>query len=331
MGNWNDILNEIQQRTSEAQTAAAGVLDAVRRRHMKKLHDYTGRNIIAYYSGFLSKPKFEGIDIVDDDKNSLMNCIHGMDRSKGLDLLLHTPGGNIAATESIVHYLREMFGQDIRAIVPQIAMSAGTMLACSCSTIVMGKESNLGPIDPHIAGIPADVVVSEFRRAFLEIKEDPAKAQVWSPILSRYTPSFLTQCEYALDWSKNFVRDCLVMNMFNEFTNKLEKASHAVAQLSSAELNKTHSKHLHYQDLQKIGLTVEMLEADQVLQNLVLTVHHCMMHTTNLPQVLKIVENQDGRAVVKNAAVSPPAISFGFGGPPQFGGIPGNAPPLINS
>ncbi|MHB1126932.1 MAG: hypothetical protein ACYC2T_08230 [Bacillota bacterium] len=48
-----------------------------------------------------------------------------MDRSKGLDLILHTPGGEIAATESLVDYLRSMFGSDIRAIVPQIAMSCG--------------------------------------------------------------------------------------------------------------------------------------------------------------------------------------------------------------
>ena len=315
MGNWNDILTEIQQKTVQAQLEAGGVIDAVRRQHLKNLYNYTQRNLIAYYSGFLSKPKYEGIDIVDDDKNSFMNCIHGMDRSKGLDLILHTPGGNIAAAESLVHYLREMFDQDIRAIVPQIAMSAGTMLACSCKTIIMGKESNLGPIDPHIGGIPADVVVSEFRRAYEEIKVEPAKAQVWSPILSRYSPSFLTQCEYALIWSKSFVRDCLSMNMFSGMEDGLEKAEHAVAQLSNAELNKTHSKHLHYQDIRKIGLSVEMLEDDQTLQNLVLTVHHCMIHTTNMPQVLKIVENQDGRAVVKNAAMAPPAVSFGFGGP----------------
>jgi ClpP class serine protease len=49
-----------------------------------------------------------------------MTVIHNMDRSKGLDLLLHTPGGDIAATESIVDYLRSMFGTDIRAIIPQL-------------------------------------------------------------------------------------------------------------------------------------------------------------------------------------------------------------------
>jgi len=315
VGNWNDILNEIQAEQVKHQTAAIGATDTVRRRHLKALSEYTGRNIIAYYSGFLSKPRLEGIDILDDDKNSLMNCVHGMDRNKGLDLILHTPGGNIAATESIVHYLRELFGNNVRAIVPQIAMSAGTMMACSCKTIVMGRQSSLGPIDPQIGGIPADVVVNEFLRAFEDIKADPDKAHVWAPILNRYTPSFLTQCEYAIDWSRNFVRDCLKINMFSEHADCAARADRAVNALSSAALNKTHSKHLHYQDLQGIGLSVELVEEDQHLQDLVLTLHHCMMHTTNLPNVLKIVENQDGRAIVKNIPISVPQQSFGLSGP----------------
>jgi ClpP class serine protease len=74
----------------------------------------------------------------DKDKNAFMVNIHKLDRSKGLDLILHTPGGDLAATESIVDYLHSMFGLNIRAIIPQISMSAGTLIALSCKEIVMG-------------------------------------------------------------------------------------------------------------------------------------------------------------------------------------------------
>ena len=37
-----------------------------------------------------------------------MSVIHKMERKKGLDLILHTPGGDVAATESLVDYLKEM-------------------------------------------------------------------------------------------------------------------------------------------------------------------------------------------------------------------------------
>ena len=85
-----------------------------------------------------------------NDKIGFMTAIKGMDKSKGLDLFLHTPGGSIAATESLVKYLKSIFQNNIRAIVPQIAMSAGTMISLACKEILLGKHSCLGPIDPQV-------------------------------------------------------------------------------------------------------------------------------------------------------------------------------------
>jgi ATP-dependent protease ClpP protease subunit len=45
-----------------------------------------------------------------------MMAVHNLDRNKGLDLILHTQGGSIPATHSIVNYLHKMFKMDIRAI-----------------------------------------------------------------------------------------------------------------------------------------------------------------------------------------------------------------------
>ena len=114
-----------------------------------------------------------------------MTAVHQLDRSKGLDLILHTPGGETAATESLVDYLYSMFGTNIRAIVPQIALSAGTMIACACREILMGKHSSLGPIDPQFGNIPAHGIIEEFKRAHAEIKADPSKIPVWQPIIAK--------------------------------------------------------------------------------------------------------------------------------------------------
>ena len=210
MPNWGQVLNEINAVQQER--GIEGPHDIVRRKYLKALSDYTGRNVIAYYSGFLTKPQMEGVEIVDDDKNGFMTTIHQLDRSRGLDLIIHTPGGNIAATESLVHYLKQMFGQNMRAIVPHIAMSAGTMIACHCSSILMGAHSNLGPIDPQIQGVPAVGVKEEFERAYNEIKIDATKAHVWGVILRRYPPTFLNQCDYAIQWANDFVRNGLLSN-----------------------------------------------------------------------------------------------------------------------
>jgi len=174
MPSWNDVLNELNQLQAAGQLQAVNSLDIVRRKYLDQLFNKTGRNVIAYYSGWLNCGIIKGVDITDTDKNSFMAAIHRLDREKGLDLILHTPGGDVAATESIIDYLRTMFGPNIRAIVPQIAMSGGTMIACACKEIIMGKPSNLGPIDPQFGQLAAQAVLEEFKRAKKEIKNDPS-------------------------------------------------------------------------------------------------------------------------------------------------------------
>ncbi len=318
MGNWGQVLQEIQSAQNSGSVAP---YDDVRRRYLETLQNHTGRNVIAYYSGFLSKPRVDGVSIDDDDKNGFMQAIHEMDRKVGLDLILHTPGGNIAATESLANYLKQMFGDNIRAIVPQIAMSAGTMLACSCKSIVLAKHSNLGPIDPQIFGFPALGVIREFKKARDEIMSDPRLAEVWRPILAQLSPSFLDQCDLAERWSKDFVTKSLMENMFKDDPERVENARRIVDGLSDTADNKGHDKHIHYERCRELGLKIELLEDDNVFQDLVLTVHHCYMHTLSNTNAFKIIENHQGAAMVRqiaNQAMLPSGLAIGFGPPPTL-------------
>jgi len=299
MPNWNDVLNEIETHRKNAEDSARRAVDLIRRQYLEKVHRHSTRNVIAYYSGFLSKPDIAQSEITDEDKNGFMMAVNKLDRSKGLDLFLHTPGGSLAATESIVDYLRRMFGHDIRAIVPQIAMSAGTILACACRTIVMTKHSNLGPIDPHLRGIPAFGVIQEFRRAYKEVKADPAKIPIWQSIIGQYRPTFLSQCENAIKWADNFVREQLEKVMFAGDPKAKEKASRIVKRLTDYRGNKAHERHIHLDECENMGLKVERLETDAQLQDLVLTVHHCFMHTLMNTPAFKIIENHLGTAFIK--------------------------------
>lgn len=277
--------------------------DIVRRRYLTQLFNHTGRNVVAYYSGWLSKPGIDQAEINDEDKNGFMMAVHNLDRSKGLDLLLHTPGGSIAATESIVDYLHKMFGDDIRAIVPQIAMSAGTMLACSCKSIVMAKHSNLGPIDPHLAGVPAHGVIREFDRASKEVKRNPSQAAIWGVIIAQYRPTFLSQCENAIKWSEQFVREQLQSVMFRGQKTARSKAAAIVKKLSDYRGNRSHSRHIHAEECRAMGLVIEPLEESDPFQDLILTVHHCYMHSLMNTPSFKMIENHIGVAFVKQQTV----------------------------
>lgn len=307
MPNWNQVLKEIHT------SLRIDKLDYIRTKYLQRLHKKTGRNIICYYSGFLQKGVAQDTDINDNDKNCLMTCVHKLKRDIGLDLILHTPGGQIAATESLVNYLRKLFGTNIRAIIPQIAMSAGTMIACSCKEIIMGKQSNIGPIDPQFNGIPAQGVLSEFATALKEVQDNPKTTPIWQTVVSKYHPTFIGECQHAVDLSETLVKEWLKTGMFANDQDKDSKTEKVLALINSHSDTKTHSRHLHFEEAKSVGLKVLSMEDDfdDEFQDLVLTIHHCYMHAFAQSTSLKITENHKGQRMVLHQQISPKGIPMG--------------------
>ena len=291
MGNWNQILNEIN--------GVGRSPDEVRRKYLAELFQVTGRNTLCYYSGWLQKTgdQFASITMItDDDKIGFMSCFHGLDRTLGLDLFVHSPGGFVSATESLIHYTRALFGDNIRVFVPQLAMSGGTILSLIGKEIWMGTHSNLGPIDPHFGGIPAVTLLDEFQQAFEEIKADPAKINVWSPILSRISPTLLTQAKQAIDLSQYVAETTLVQGMCKGSPDKAEKIAKELANVAT---HKEHERHIHAKALRNMGLCIRDLEDDNTLQEAVLSVHHAFIITLSNTPSAKMIENHEGSAYVR--------------------------------
>ena len=90
--------------------------------------------------------------------------------------------------------------------------------------------------------------------------------------------------------------------MFENMPDAKKKAARIVRKLSSYSKKQQHETHLHYDDCDAMGLNIEMLEDDPTLQDHVLTVHHCFMHTLMNSAAYKIIENHLGVALVKNIA-----------------------------
>ncbi len=294
----HDILNEI----AAGRQAGAQAYDTVRRRCLMSLHQLTQRNLIVYYSGWLQRPKVDryvDLGITDNDKNGFMAAVQGMDRSLGLDLVLHTPGGDMAATESIVHYLHAMFPTDLRAIIPQMAMSGGTVIACGCDRIVMGKQSCLGPIDPQIGGRSAHAYLEEFEQAKREILADPLATEAWRPILEQYRPTLIVECRRGLDWASEMVEEWLAGRMLAGRPDAKAAAKSIAQALSDHDATRSHNRHIPLEAARRVGLVVDALEDDDRLQDAVLSVHHACMVTLAETAAVKLIENHEGRALIQ--------------------------------
>jgi hypothetical protein len=71
------------------------------------------------------------------------------DRAPRLVLLVSTPGGEVETVEKLVEIIRHHY-REVFFVVPDLAMSAGTILCMSGDRIYMDYSSALGPIDPQV-------------------------------------------------------------------------------------------------------------------------------------------------------------------------------------
>ena len=283
MANWSEILDEVQTYQD-----SIGKLNEIRQRFLSKINTITGRNVISYYSGWLKNSDAPNLSINDGDINALMNAIYRLDKTKGLDIILHTPGGDIAATESIVNYLQSVFPNNIRAIIPQLSMSAGTMIALSCNSIVMGKQSSLGPIDPQFGGVACQGIIDEYQRAISDISTNPSALGLWQTIISKYHPTLIGDCENAVKWSKELAKKWL--QHVNPNINMQSVENLFISHANSY----SHSRHISREECINVGLKIEELESSQELQDSVLSLHHCYMILFDKWRYSKIVENHIG-------------------------------------
>ncbi len=296
MPTWSRILNEADKvAAGKTPQAATDFIVKLKGDYLKKLSAKTGRNTILYFSSFLNKQLSSDTFINDLDINAFMENVHGLDKEKGLDLILHTPGGDLSATEQIIKYLKLCFCGDIRAIIPQMAMSAGSMIAVSCKSVLMGKQSSLGPFDPQLNGIPCQSALREFEKAIEDVSKNPESLGLWQAILTKLNPTFLTLCAQADELAEELTEKILSDKEIDESTKRRIKKV-----FTKNEDSKTHSRHIDRDKCKEAGLNVIDLDEDDELQDIVLTIHHCCMILAEKTTASKIVENNIGGCYIRH-------------------------------
>jgi len=172
------------------------------------------------------------------------------------------------------------------------------MIALSCSSILMGKHSSLGPIDPQFGGVPAHGIIEEFEQAKQEVQQNQATTPLWQVIVSKYHPTLIGECEKAIRWSNEMVKEWLMTGMFAGDADADAKATRVVADLGDHALTRSHSRHISMQRALALGLRIEALEDNDDLQEAVLSVHHACIQTLTSTPAYKIIENHRGVAFI---------------------------------
>lgn len=306
MPSWPELLNQFQSAIAANQPNwLRDQLDVA----LNQVSELRGnRNVVFYASAFLQKPNVDPslLQITYEEVNGFMSVMYGMDWSRNLTLILHTPGGVTNAAETVVSYLKSKF-IDIEVIVPVFAMSAGTMISLASNRIVMGRQSQLGPIDPQmpVMGryVSARAVVDQFERAKGEILSNLNAAHVWAPILQSLGPALLNEAQNALEYGETMVRQWLTERMFSSFTDPEEKARNTASHFNDASKHKSHGRRIDRNEARKNDVVVEDLEDNQALQEAVLNAYHLMTILFENGPAAKVMINNRGTNWVKNVGI----------------------------
>lgn len=179
-----------------------------------------------------------------DDSEQMLKTIREMPEGKPIDLILHTPGGLVLASEQIARALREHTGK-VTVFVPQYAMSGGTFLALAADEIVLDRHAMLGPVDPQINGLPA----SSYMRVTREKNANSVQDETW--MMADVAEKATVQVEkmlYAL----------LVDRMGEGEARRLSRLL--------TEGRWTHDYPLHVEELLELGLPVSTAMPPEVLK-----------------------------------------------------------------
>lgn len=303
MNGWQDVNNEI---------AKAGLHghDVVRRLAYKNVSALTKRPLLVYATAFHNplKAQYAGtllsIDLSDKDGfHEITKDIEG----DAIDILLHSPGGSAEATESIVKMLRSKF-KDVRFIVMGAAKSAATMLALSGNVILMGEIGELGPIDPQIrvGGMyaPAGSIIEQFDRATKQLEQHPNQLPVWIPILEKFAPALLVQCQNFIELAKRLVKEWMIEYMFSKDKDAKMKAGQISSYLANEKNTLSHSRHISAEKLESLGVKIEYLnKQDKKLQQVIQKLHLTVMATLDGTNAVKIFENSDDAVLIRQVTI----------------------------
>jgi hypothetical protein len=237
----------------------------------------TKRRLLVYFANRF-RPE-AGID--DADPAYVMELVGDVAGEQPVDLLLETNGGKTDATEAVIAVLQNRLSSDLRVIVANAAKSNGTLICLAARSIVMGAASELGPIDPHLNGIPCTVL------------SDPVVAQTNFP-LHQLAVLGLKQTRTL---AERLLRDGMLKG------RDQGEVERVVNSLASRDTYFSHGSVIDHREALSLGLNVEYLTpGDPVWERI--WILYCMYDfDTRRDDYLKIFEGH-----ARSTAISAPRV-----------------------
>lgn len=256
-------------------TSSNSFIESELHRKLVSVGDHLGGDAICIVAP-MSQPLDDWVrDAVEDISN----------KKDRIFVVLETAGGSIEVVERIADVLRHHYPKEIGFIVPNFAMSAGTVLVMCGDHIYMDYYSVLGPIDPQVKSrTKGDVYVPAlgYLQKYQQLIDKSAAGTLTGAeavfLTEKFDPAELHQFEQARDLSVDLLKKWLVAYKFKNWNKtrsnktsvtqkmKEDRAAEIATKLNDTTLWKSHSRGLSIKVIENdLNLMVEDFGGDQEL------------------------------------------------------------------
>ncbi len=256
-----NIHSQIQQETLQS--------GRTREHLFPKIEKYLeGRRLVTFFTSF-SYP----VQIDDDDVDMLQSVLQQLDLSKGLALMIGSPGGDGLAAERIVNACKAYSGtDDYWALVPGKAKSAATMICLGASKILMAPPSELGPVDPQVPVMvdgrwqyfSAHGLVNGYDDLFTKAVRTKGRLEPFIQQLDHYDARNINNYKSAISLSEDITLKLLKKGMMKRKSISTIKKDIKVF-LDPAAGTLAHGRPIFVQEAKGCGIIIDELDVNSTL------------------------------------------------------------------
>ncbi len=232
------------------------------RKSINEIQTIRKKPLICYLANVINSKIKAQISVDNNDELPFSEMISSIsDEIKEIDVMLVTPGGSGQQIAKFVDRLRPRF-EKVTFILPNMAMSAGTIFSMSGDEIIMDSRAYIGPIDPQIPNkngqfVPAQAILTLIEEIQKRGDELLAKGQnpQWTDlqILRQIEGKEIGNAMNASKYSVELVENFLYKYKFKTWTQhsdgrvvtddeKIKRAHEIADLLCDHKLWKTHSR-----------------------------------------------------------------------------------------
>lgn len=253
---------------------SSSVIEGLLDQKATELGKHLSADVLTYFG-----PITNGVDVLFREAIDAMR----QPKSEKLVVILETEGGFIEVVERMVVTMRQHY-KTVDFVVPNFAMSAGTVLVMSGDAIHMDYFSILGPIDPQIprpdgSFVPAVGYLKQFERLIQKANQNLLNQAEATFLVEKFDPAELYQYERSEALSVSLLKEWLAKYKFKNWhttetkrtpvdqKTREQRAEQIATILKDTDRWHSHGRGISADVLRSIGLQINDFQSDKVLND----------------------------------------------------------------